>query len=483
MPKINITQEYLRFRLVLTLLLMAGSIGIAYIVTTKSFNSVVHKVEIVVIFEDALTAMTESIIYLDGIRYQENYTAIEPLRTKLSQSALLLENVITTITEQFANGTMDDEVLELLENDTLDTLGLLDDFHYISEAMAEPDAPWGRDADRLVTAAHATTDQILPILRRLNVLELEDLDKTNANMQKWVNFLVAIMLAVLVGIGRFVFYPMEKNIVESHKEIQLKQQQAEAASVAKSDFLSTMSHEIRTPMNGVLGMAEILNNTTLQPDQRQMVEVIGSSGRDLMIIIEDILDFSKIEANKLVLEERQFKLSQVLDHLQQLLGPMATQKGVEYRCEVSDALEQFHVGDKGRVQQILTNLIGNAIKFTDSGSVVINVTADPIFRGAQGISISVTDTGIGIKDEHLEQIFEQFEQADNTSTRRFGGTGLGLTISSRLADAMGGNISVNSEAGQGTTFTFAVSLRLQKVVPPSERAIQYLDEAQKFYQT
>ncbi len=483
MPKIMITYEYLRFRLVSALLIMAAAIGIAYVVTSSAFDNVIAKVETVVVFDEVLTRIIENVIFLDGIRHQDDRSSVEPLRSKLCHSARMLENAIAAINIRRTNGTMSPEVQELLENPTLDSLGLLDEFLFISTTLAKPDAPTGDRATRLVDTAQSITDQILPILRRLNALELLDLSQTNTRMRGWINILVVIMLGILLVIGKFVFQPMEKAILDSDKEIRDKRKLAEAASIAKSDFLSSMSHEIRTPMNGVLGMAEVLQNTPLQPDQHQMVDVIRDSGRDLMVIIEDILDFSKIEANKLVLADRPFGLRPILDHLHQLLGPMAAKKGVTFHCEISDTLEKFHFGDKGRVQQILTNLIGNAIKFTDSGSVTISITADPPFKDTQNITMSVTDTGIGIEDKHLEQIFEQFEQADNTSTRRFGGTGLGLAISSRLADAMGGNISVNSTFGQGATFTFSVSLRLHAQGPSSAQTILHPKGATKFYQT
>lgn len=483
MPKIMITYEYLRLRLVSTLLIVAAAIGIAYVVTISAFDKVIAKVEAVVVFGEVVTIMSESFILLDDIRHQEHISSVEPVRVKLRQSAQMLEITIAEIKEMRASGAMSEEVENLIENPVLDPIGLLEEFLFISMTLAKSDAPTGRLSSRWVNTAQIITDQILPTVRRLNQLEVEDLQSTNATMRGWIKILVVIMLIMLVGIGKFVFRPMESAILGSQKEIREKQTQAEAATVAKSDFLSSMSHEIRTPMNGVLGMAEVLQNTQLQPDQHQMVDVIRDSGRDLMVIIEDILDFSKIEANKLVLEQEKFHLRTVLDHLQLLLGPMAEKKGVTYRHEISDQLEDAHYGDKGRVQQILTNLIGNAIKFTDSGSIKVEIDADPIFKGAQNITMRVTDSGIGIEDKHLEQIFLQFEQADNSSIRRFGGTGLGLAISSRLADAMGGSITVNSEFGHGATFVFSVSLRSQAPKKPKEQALYDTEEAIKIYRS
>lgn len=243
---------------------------------------------------------------------------------------------------------------------------------------------------------------------------------------------------------------------------------AEAASVAKSDFLANMSHEIRTPMNGVLGMAEILAATQLDSRQAEYVATIERSGSALLSIINDILDFSKFEAGKLELETANFDIRTCVDDVVSLLAAAARDKQVELVVRHEPGLPTLVQGDAGRVRQIITNLCGNAIKFTDEGYVLVDVHGETV-GGTLILRVAVSDTGIGISPAKQAQIFEAFTQAESSTTRRYGGTGLGLTISRRLARAMGGDITVISTEGQGSTFTLNLSLPVadQTAVTPA----------------
>ena len=235
---------------------------------------------------------------------------------------------------------------------------------------------------------------------------------------------------------------------------------AESANQAKGDFLANMSHEIRTPLNAVIGMTDLLLETGLRGTQREYLEMVRDSGEALLGVINDILDFSKIEAGKLDLDEVPFRLRDVLGDSLKLLGVRAHKKGLELACDIDVNVPDSLEGDPGRLRQIVINLVGNAIKFTDQGEVVVDVTADAPRDGRVRVHVAVTDTGIGIPRQKLEKIFRAFEQADTSTTRRFGGTGLGLSISSRLVELMGGRIEVESEEGQGSTFRFSIDLPL-----------------------
>jgi signal transduction histidine kinase/CheY-like chemotaxis protein len=265
-------------------------------------------------------------------------------------------------------------------------------------------------------------------------------------------------------------FELEKDKVERlSRELEIKRQEAERATQAKSDFLATMSHEFRTPLNAIIGMADVLSLTSLTPEQQKYVEIFQRSGVSLLNLINEILDLSKVESGHVELEATELDLPDVLSRAMEIVEVRVAAKGLWLRKSIAPDVPRYFTGDPNRLRQIIVNLLGNAIKFTEQGGLEVSVERDPENPAPGRLRFAITDTGIGIAEDKMGLIFESFTQADSSTTRKYGGTGLGLTISKQLIELMEGRVWVTSKVGVGSTFFFTA--RLGVLEDQTDRAV------------
>ncbi|OQX96426.1 hypothetical protein B6I21_01075 [candidate division KSB1 bacterium 4572_119] len=384
------------------------------------------------------------------------------------ENLIVLETVLKQLDVEFIRALSGQEALEIITQDQNFAIALID--------VQMPDMD-GFETVRKMRSLNKTKN--LPVIF-ISAIYSENYYKLKGIQAGAVDFIAKpIVPDILIGKVK-IFLDIHNQKIQLQEEIsnrikiesklkktveQMKQLaiEAQVASKTKSEFLANMSHEIRTPMNGIIGLTALMLDTGLTDEQREFSEMIRNSADSLLVILNDILDFSKIEAGKLELEKIDFDLRDMLENLSDILAMKVYKKGLEFSCLIEPDVPSMLKGDSGRLRQILTNLIGNAIKFTAKGEIALHVSLDKEYENYAIIHFSVTDTGIGIPRNKIERLFKSFSQVDTSTTRKYGGTGLGLTISKQLVELMQGQIGVRSVPGKGSTFWFTIKMKKQSV--------------------
>lgn len=459
----GLSKRYLRRSAALALgILLVASIG-AFGILSLAQRDVSVRSANVRVMDEVLVAVAEMSVAFEQIRINPKLQRSQVEQGRVSRALRTAQEGAFEMDTAFRAGLYSAEAEKIFLQMTLSPIDELRDLFLLAAIVADPEN-YANKTGKAAALAADISRQLIPVLQRVIQEEISAVDRASDRQLLLSIFAIFVALAGIGVVIALVLLPMEKYIVASQEEIEASRQEALAASVAKSQFLATMSHEIRTPLNGVLGLNQVLQDGETDPERRRMLALAASSGRSLLQIINDILDLSKIEAGKLELERGEFDAAALCQDVVDLFRVQAQEKGVALHFQVPDGCEASWVsGFAKETRQIVLNLVNNALKFTDSGSVGVHLAEDqdPV-DGGQLMRIVVSDTGIGISKDALDRVFDQFEQADASTTTRFGGTGLGLSIVKRLAEALGGKISAESTEGEGSTFTVVLPVQKAK---------------------
>ncbi|MFW8596417.1 ATP-binding protein [Cribrihabitans neustonicus] len=463
----RVTRSYLRLRSGIALAILLSAAVAAFCVTLYGQRSVAQRAENTRVLDQLLVSLAELSLAFDELKDEPGSQKALIARGRIRRSARPAADSLAELTGAEGFAAFSQQAQQILSQPTLNPVSELKDILLLTEVLTDPAG--NRNADTKAAAlASNLSRRLLTVFMKAK--EAEARTGLIAADTQLIYALVAVAIGA-VGVfvaARFVHVPMERFIISAQSEIEASRRKAEAASEAKSVFLATMSHEIRTPLNGVLGLAELLSDSELDDKQRHMIRMMIISGNSLLSIINDVLDLSKAEAGKLEMEAEAFNVRALCQEVIDLFSARAQSANIALNLSESSGVSNWHVlGYSTAIRQIVANLISNALKFTENGSVDIRLQELPSGRdGTRMIRIAVKDTGIGIPPDAQERIFEQFAQADATTTTRFGGTGLGLAIARNLAEAICGRIALQSAVGAGSEFS--LEFPVEKVPPPAE---------------
>ncbi|GAA6181783.1 ATP-binding protein [Shimia sp.] len=463
MAQTRITRKYLRLRSGIALGIVMVASVIAMMVAMMGRDNIAARAQNAASVDMVLLSLSELSLAFYDLKDSDSAESGFTSRGQVRRAAHAAEAALAVISKDATMDTFSPDAQDILTRETLNPLLELQEILFMADVVVTP-GNTNMNISRAATLAADLSLRVMPIFHRVRQLEMQAGDRA-ADRQFLYGILALTITLLGAGVAaRFVLLPMERFVIRAQARVDQSRRTAEAASQAKSMFLATMSHEIRTPLNGVLGLAEVLGDTKLDQEQNRMVKMISSSGHALLQLINDVLDLAKIDAGKLTLDHADFDLHELCCETAELFSGQAAKKDVHLEVLPPEGAPTWFVhGAPNAVRQILTNLVGNAVKFTDAGSVTIRLENMPSAPNmSRLVRLTVKDQGIGIAPEALDRIFDQFEQADASTTTKFGGTGLGLAIVKRLAEAMDGHVQVRSVENEGAEFSVVFPVTLAK---------------------
>lgn len=477
MSKLRITRRYLRWRSGIALSIVLAAAVTAMWVALIGRDTVATRNQNTASVDTLLLSLSEMSMAFQELRISPASQRGKNSSAHVRRAARAAEDAAERISQERTLKTFSPEGQSILRRDAMNPLLELEDVLFLADVAVDPRQNM-TDVARAAGMAGDLSMRLLPIFNRIKQAERAAAQEA-ADTQ--VTYGIFALVITMLGVGlaaRFVLLPMERFVIRAQSEIEHNQRKAEAASEAKSMFLATMSHEIRTPLNGVLGLADVLNDTQLDKEQGRMLAMIQSSGQALLQLINDVLDLAKIEAGKVELSYEAFDVQALCQETAELFSGQAAQKGVTLTVHAAPTEAGWFVHSAPQaLRQVLANLVGNAVKFTEQGTIELHLEdVAPSHGEERRLRIAVKDDGIGIAPNALERIFDQFEQADSSTTTQFGGTGLGLSIVQRMSEALGGHVRVESALNEGSEFILELPVgtaQQEVVVAPRHEAVNF----------
>lgn len=453
MAEQRITRGYLRLRSGIALvILLSAAIG-AFLITLSGRDGVARRAENTQSLDLILVSLAELSLAFEELKNDPAKQRALIAVGRVRRSAQIASGALVQISDAKSRSAFSAEAQKMMAQTSLNPLVELGDILFLTHVVTNPEKTM-TEISKAATLASDLSRQLIPV-----VMQIKNAEVSTGRADTEAQLIYAVIAVAIGAVGvlvatRFVHLPMERYIIKAQSEIEASRRTAEAGSEAKSIFLATMSHEIRTPLNGVLGLAELLQNTDLDDEQQHMIHMMIVSGNSLLRILNDVLDLSKIEAGKFEMEAETFDVLSLCQDVVDLFSAQVQSKNIDLSLSACPETTSWRVlGHCKAVRQVVLNLVSNAIKFTERGYVEVEVIElTPQIAGERTISLVVRDSGVGVVPEAQERIFDQFSQADASTTTRFGGTGLGLAIVKQLTEAMNGKVSMTSTIGEGSEF-------------------------------